>query len=295
MGSDDSLVLCGGIFFALLLTARPSRTTIKEPRYRKNDGLSEPAVLTALVRVMYPEFRVPKTGFKTNASEFKSCKINAGNLPFFRREIEAFDTRVRNDYPTALAHMTELVEQCVEVGGSVGRDRLLVAALLDLIEQDKTIPDTDLFYIAENGHPVTKAQMRKMTSFCLPAFLLGIWHYIVVNRHEQNTLGRATFDKLCPPNNGKPRVYEGDLGEHFDRKIKLTMPNLEASEPGATTHDGEEIIEAEIVDDDPGADDLSESSQASHSQVPPPVFISYGANATQIHNVGVLTINQGGR
>jgi len=45
-----------------------------------------------------------------------------------------------------------------------------------------------------------------MYKVCLPAFLLGVWHFIVVNRKD-NKIGQDTYDIWCPENDRGPREY----------------------------------------------------------------------------------------
>jgi len=298
MGNDDYPVLTGGTFFALVLEARPTRSKAKTYGHGQPEDMSETGLLAGLLRVMKPGYKSPsnRSAMQVNTSEYKTCKNNGSNLPFFPHEISAFDAQVRDDYPVALEHMREFVDSFIDISGSLNRDEWLVKALLDLIDQDKTIPDSDLFYINENGDPVTKAQMREMTSFCLPAFLLGIWHYLVVNRHDQNTNGRTTFERLCPPNNGQPRIYRGYLGDDLKRPILVAM-TLKAA--AASAENDDDVVEAEIVDDD--ADDQEPSKAAQSGAEPqliqtPVAFITNsGHNPTFIHNTGVLNIDQRGR
>jgi hypothetical protein len=206
--------LCRGTFFTLELEARKAKT--------------ETEMHAGLIRIVHPEFRAPESEklFKTNTSDIKLCKNNGGALAFTDMEIWAFDRRVKHDYGTVLARMVDYINQFIDVGGSVKRDEWLVRALLDLIIRDDSIDDDDVFYALGDGAPITKSALRTATEICFPAFLLGVWHFAVVSRRD-NTIGRETIDRWCPPNNRNPRAYTGDMGAGVTREIKLTFPTLD--------------------------------------------------------------------
>ncbi len=293
-------VLCGGTFFTLLLEARQARSGKKEQLYGKKDGLSEPETLAGLLRVMYPEYKQPsgESVFRTNTSDYKTCKNNGGNLPFFGQEISAFDKRVKSDYQAVLVSMCAFVKDFIEVGGSVKRDEWLVKALIDLIDSDQSVMDTDAFYVCEDGQPLTKTALRLMASFCFPAFLLGVWHFAIVCRAD-NTVGCATFNEWCPQNNRKPRTYTGTMGEKYaDRNIVLTMPAVDKSavDASATTienglyeeYSGETYYE-EQPKPNPKPTTINQTINA------PAVFFNSGANVMQINNTGTINIDRGGK
>lgn len=286
--------LCGGTFFTLLLEARQARSGKKEQLYGKRDGLSEPETLAGLIRVMYPEFTQPsgELTFRTNTADYKACRNNGGNMPFFDREIKAFDNRVKSDYRTALALMCKFINRYIEVGGSVKRDEWLVKALLDLIDNDQSIGNADAFYVCESGQALTKVSLRSVTTLCLPAFLLGVWHFAVVCRQD-NTVGKDTFDEWCPPNNHNPRAYTGTMGDSITRSITLTMPEMFESEDEATaTTENEPNTECNEPYVKPPT-----SNPAPHTTTQiinsPAVFFNSGANGIQINNTGILNIDRG--
>lgn len=287
-------ILCGGTFFTLLLEARKARTGKREQLRGKRDGLSEPETLIGLVRVMYPEYKEPsgRSTFRTNTADYKACRNNGSNLPFFDQETRAFDNCVRSDYQTALARMCGFVDQFIEVGSSVKRDEELVKALLDLIDTDQSIKDQDAFFACESGQPLTKAFLRSVTSICLPAFLLGVWHFVVVYR-QNNTAGKDTFDEWCPPNNGSTRVYTGTMGRGITRTITVTVAETTDSEKRSDTNPGYSDPYANEISDNAAAESSSQTIN-NHGFI----FQQFGKNNKQIvGNIDTLVINNdwGGR
>ena len=139
--------------------------------------------------------------------------------------------------------MCIFVDSFIETGTKLQKDVRLVKALIDLIEQDDSINDSVEFMVGENGDAVRKDQLRNQKRVCLPSFLLGIWHFIVVNR-KNNKVGQLTYDTWCPENGGGAREYEGSMGE--DISIELDVYTLKAEDE---TEDTEQ--EAEVVEDQP--------------------------------------------
>lgn len=225
MAHSTHPVLCGGTYFALVLEARAQRTSRRSRYEGEKDGLSQTDTLAGLGRVVYPEYDPPKNKrtFTTNVNAYKSCTDDGGNLSFlFQEAATAFDERVRKDYPKALQAMCSFVDRFLEVGTSIKKEERLVNALLELIETDAGIDDNQEFFICSDGKGVTKSTLRLMSDFALQPLLLGVWHFVVVNRQD-NKSGKNTFEAWCPPRGGAERKYEGNMGDGIIRKINVEV------------------------------------------------------------------------
>lgn len=188
--------LCGGTFFTLVLQALRQRMKAREHYKGESDGLSDPEVLMGLIKVINPDFQeVDRKALKSKANEYKACKTSGGiYLPFGdTQEIRAFDERVKTNYRGALNDMICFVNDFLDLGESVGKATQLVRALVDLIQQDKTIGNSEAFFTRLDGLKMKKAALGGLTDVCFPSFLLGVWHYAVVNRKD-NTVGKQTYN-----------------------------------------------------------------------------------------------------
>ena len=202
---------------------------------------------------MVPDLKRPaKTREDTvqgNTTEFKICKTAGGKgyYPFSNRQSKkAFDDRVKGYYAEALKAMCDFVKNFIWVKGSDKQDVNLVKALLDLIERDDSINNSQVFYIMPDGKPVTKQRIDQIDGedVCLESFLLGVWHYAIMRR-EGNTIGKATMNEWCPSKGGAPREYEGHMGENLSRNIRLTyLGDVEVPDQDEEI----EHIEAEVVE-----------------------------------------------
>ena len=285
--------LCGGTFFTLVLQALRQRMNAREHYDGDSDGLSDPEVLVGLIRVINPAYTDPgKEKLKTIANNFKQ----GGNsrsvyFPFHDDQvINAFDQTVRVNYQTALNGMIGFVNDFLDMSEPVHKDVNLVRAVVDLIQQDQTIEATDEFYVGPNGEKKKKAALGDLKEVCLPSFLLGVWHYVVVNRKDNN-IGKKTYEIWFPSAGGGQRKYTAHMGEGIlDSLTTYTV-------------DTKETITAEVVDE-PIEDDVSD---AAGQDTPPvtqqmvnnnPTFFNInisGGNNSFYQHVDKLTINNGGK
>lgn len=222
---NDYPRLCGGTFLTLVLQALKQRTSARGHLEGESDGLANPEVLSGLIRVINPDFKTPKkTTFNTNTSDYIKCKIASGTyFPFDDpATIEAFDRRVKSDYKNALKYMSDFVDTFIDVGTATGKDIILTKAIIELIDADKSITGQEEFYSCEDGRVLTKTELVRMKEVCLPAFLLGIWHYIII-KVKKNTVGKDTYASWHkPPTTPRGKwTFIGPNGDSVVRDIKV--------------------------------------------------------------------------
>ena len=291
-------MLCGGTFFSLVLEARKQRTSKRSQRASELDGLSQPETLAGLGRVVNPDYVEPKNkdSFSTNVSDYKSCENSGTNLAFlFNQEVISFDTRVKTRYLEALSTMDDFVQRFLEVGTSTAKEVWLVKALLDLIDADQSIDNDQAFYIGEVGQKITKAALRDMSDFYFQSFLLGIWHFAVVNRKDNNE-GKSTYETWCPSRGGAERKYIGTMGDGIKRSINVTLIEMIGAalkqDPATTVEN-----DAPVENGEPVVEDFSEgaASTTSNQTVNHPfVFHQYGNNSIQVGSIETIVINNSG-
>lgn len=295
MTNNDYPRLWGGTFFILVLQALRQRMKAREHYKGESDGLKDPNVLVGLIKVINPDYQEPSgDALKGKTNDFKSCKTSTGQyLPFGDTvEVEEFDSRVQTAYASALGQMDNFVGQFLETGTAVKKDERLVKALIDLIQQDKSIDAEEEFYILETGEKIKKAALGDLTTVCLPAFLLGVWHYVVVNRKD-NQVGKDTYNQWCPLAGGGPRAYKGSMGKSITQEVSVYT----------NTNVADEVIIEDVEDGDPNddigsTDDFSEQAQSTQGAYPVvnnnPLFIQQNGDGNVVMpNYGAITINFG--
>ena len=250
MTNERQYRLCGGTFFTLLLQARKQRMGVREHYKGMSDGMADPILLMALAEIAIPDYRVPDasmmTTVKSATSRYKSCQANGGTyFPFADVSVVAsFDERVKNDYCRCLSAMNSYVEDYIDVCGETKKDEYLVKALVEVIASDATIDKNQPFYVCEDGSVQTKAQICAASELCLQAFLLGIWHYIIL-KVQDNKVGADTYNEWCPSRGHAPRDYTAALGENSTRAITLLYSAAQEADNEDTFTP---IIDAEIVE-----------------------------------------------
>ena len=269
--------LCGGTFFTLVLQALRQRMNAREHYDGDSDGLSDPEVLVGLIKVINPAYSDPgKEKLKTIANNYKQGgNSHSAYFPFHDDQvINAFDQTVRTDYQAALNGMIRFVNQFLDLSEPVHKDVNLVRALVDLIQQDQSIESETEFYVGQNGEKKKKAALGDLKEVCLPSFLLGVWHYVVVNRQD-NSIGKKTYDVWCPSAGGGQRKYTAHMGEGILDDLTINYADIvEKAETDA------EPVETIIIDDVP--------EQPVQQTVNNPFvfnFNQYGNNGTQIGHV----------
>jgi len=252
--------LCGGIFLVLLTEAKGKAASRRQLRSGKKDKVSNRNILEGLIQLVMPSFRQPAAGrtFEGDTTDYRACKVSYGvNLPFDDDvEIAAFDKRVKTQYMTVLKEMDEFIDNFLRTD-SEERMRWLIQALLILLEKDMLIaPDTP-FYLSET--PINKSELLTLDNHCLSSLLLGVWHFIVMNRPD-NEAGRATFEALherADEMNARWKFKQG-FGQKYPRGFEFELfsgyEGEEAEEYGgeikeAPADEAEaELVDVEIID-----------------------------------------------
>ena len=286
-----SPVLCGGTFFTLLLQAAKQGLNERK-KWGKSTEFTERDVFGALVKVAIPTYENPSDAenFKSVVSAYKSCNTSkSGRLPMHEQaNVTTFSNRITSNYQASLSDMTALIETYIDFEG---KGDWLTRALLGLVCEDKSINETDLMYIRQDGQAILKSDLHNFTDVNFSALVLGIWHFIVVNRAD-NSIGKATYDKWCKP--GKTRntrePFKSDIGRNITRSFNLFMP-IQSDNGDAVVDEDPFTRYRKPFSEEPAPDPISgTTTQIINS---PAVFFNSGANATQINNTGTLNMDRG--
>lgn len=246
--------LCGGIFYALLLEARPQRTNYSEHLRGDTDGLSETNMMVNLCRVVNPDYKTPskQDSFETTVSKYKSCIISRSAYVIITetKEKRAFNAQVQNNYPDALKAMCEFVDYFIDNGVVTAGYKTLVANLVELILLDDTIDNEQEFCICANGSMVKKKDLPGLLQIDLQPFLLGVLNYISKTQTD-NRVGAETYNTWWPSVNGE-RCFAGDFGSGYKLDADILLLNNEGI-PAIES----DTVEAEVIEGIPTSEDFS--------------------------------------
>lgn len=298
---ESSDRLTAGTFFVLLQEALPFRAKARDTLAGESDGLSNPEILAGLIRIVSPNFQPPSAGksFNQNTSQLRNCK-NDGNTTYmpvggedFANE---FNNLIDNNLPQVLARTRDFVDRFIDVDSKGLR---LVQMLGTVINRDVAITNNQVVAFLLDGSRLTKAQLGDTKEICLESLFLGVWKY-VSNPTVRNTSGQSTFDRWHLPTSIPNATRRFDLKAfNLDEGWTpvITRYDEDAAETTPTSISGDdEIIEAEIVDDDQARDHsetpTDNNFEKAHAITPHVVFNQYGPNSQQIGSVGTLNIGR---
>jgi len=198
-------ILCGGTFLIQILESKRITATRRQRTQSVSDAFHEQDVLLGLIQIVQPDYIKPAGDtFKTYTTYFKRCAENTPQDLQFADDavVSAFLSRLESDYASVLNDMTGFVNKYIEVGTTRQKDLKLARRLIEMIVNDKgepAIPDNYQFAISKDGTTVPKNELMTVSSIYLPAFLLSIWKFIVMER-KNNSVGAATVSSWSIPN-----------------------------------------------------------------------------------------------
>ena len=231
--NNSKIRLCGGSFFTLLLNARRPRNNTRKKVLSGTDGLSNVEMLAALFRVAFPDYIKPnEESFDTICSNYKSCQISQSQFfPFNDKlRVKYFNEDFLTAYDEFAFRITDFIDKFI----SPTYCTYLVLELLKLIKNDDTIPSNALFYCDQKCTPISKTALLNIPEITVETFILGIWHYIIVNVSNNNILKESYDSWVQDIINDKAKPDTTILGsnssigiKHFDRQldaISFPMP-----------------------------------------------------------------------
>lgn len=219
--SNNVPYLCGGIFFGLILQARKNRVKARDKQKGGSDGLSDADVMKGLVYVVTGE-RINASG-KTLAkatSQYKSCLISDNTYIPFKdtATIQLFDNDLKNKKTDIMSRMSEFTTVFI----NEKKREWLVKAILEVLQNDVTIPDEYVFEY-DKGKVIRKSEVGNVEFVDFPLFLLSILHFILMNR-PNNEKGRDTFEQWFYRESAHAEwKFESNVGSSIKQQINFVL------------------------------------------------------------------------
>lgn len=233
MAKHENMRLCGGTFLVLLFEAKRKGRRTQYGQGRPSEAMSNPDLFGRLVLTVNPDFKKPSgRSFNTFTTEYKMCRDT--DTPYVGltddHYVRQFNEGIKTKYYEKLLFFFTALESAI-LWDTKGP--WLVAALLDLIDADDTIPADAEFHVRPYGQTVTKAELRNIECICIPAFVFGVWHYIIT-KVQDNKVGVHTLDMLlenATENHGE-RKFTSDIGNETLSTINTSVdtPDYELKE-----------------------------------------------------------------
>lgn len=275
MANKKTPYLCGGTFLTQILRARKGLTTSTEHTNGQKESLSEQETFRRLISIYQLSDFYGGTSLKTYTSRYKSCTDSlVAYGQFSDNDLHrAFDEDIKSGHSTALRMMAEFVHEFIEPTLWLQ----LVRCLLGMIKADADIQDDTEFFIAADATAVKAKDICELDHFYIEPFLLGVWHYIIMNRADDNEKGVDTYKEWYPSKGN----YRGTIGNGIIHKISVE------SLPMTPRQDTENTA----TDDAPQAEFIDSGDESAKLQSEPKTYTQYIENATIVNQTGEKNIH----
>ncbi|MDD3175843.1 MAG: hypothetical protein PHU51_05180 [Candidatus Nanoarchaeia archaeon] len=295
MTNDGVPRLCGGTFFTQILQSRKPTVSQRQRTQGESDVFHNEDVLFALLLLVQPDAIKPTgNSFETYTTNYKKCMGSIGEDLRFANEtvMSGFTNRLACEYQAVLDETAAFCFDFIDIRETPQNHVKLVKRLIEIIRDDTSIADDEMFQIGRNGYRVNKKALPKVTEVNLPDFLLSVWAFIALYRKDNN-IGRNTI--VAWSDQRAVGRYTGNDGSSIAQTINVTIP------PVAPTYTKtDEVIEDDpyIEKDEPSAEEPTPDPAPNvTNQIinAPAVFFNSGANVMQINNTGTINIDRGGK
>jgi hypothetical protein len=196
MTKNDVPRLCGGTFFTQLLLSRKPTASKRLRTQGVTDIFHNEDVLFALLQIVQPDSIKPTgNSFETYTTNFKKCDGSIGEDLKFKNEnvISSFKNDLAENYPAKLQKMTSFCVDYIDIRETTREHEKLVKRLIELIHDDSSIDDNEMFRLGNNALSVNKRGLPKTTEINLADFLLSILSFIVTTERRDIALAEIRF------------------------------------------------------------------------------------------------------
>ena len=217
INKHDQMYLCGCVLFFLLLQSVKPNGNARSHISGNHDEHSDPIVMNELIRTFTgDDYSISAK----DTSQYKDGKTEGTkNIPFNDCvKISVYQKLINNNYLLALDRMKVFIDKHFDRQTS----EWFVGAVLEIIQKDDSISDSQKLYTMANGKAITIGQLLKNKSFELEPFLVGILFFVLSERRGENKKGVATLNILGKKENRKPRVFSSDIGQMTAKKITVS-------------------------------------------------------------------------
>lgn len=256
MTKDDVPRLCGGTYFTQILLSRRNTVSQRQRTQGVTDIFRNEEVLFALLQIVHPDAVKPAgSSFETYTTNFKKCDGSIGEDLRFNNEnvISLFKNNLAENYSAKLHKMTSFCVDYIDIRETTREHEKLVKRLIELIRDDSSIDDCEMFCVGNNALSVNKRALPQITEISLPDFLLSILAFIVTTERRDNSIGKETIAAWYHNPSVKGR-YNGLDGASIEHDVAVFIPVLSDSSVPAEDDAGKEMnatnndVESDVAD-----------------------------------------------
>lgn len=277
MENEKIPYLCGGTFLTQILRARKELSTSTEHTKGQKESLSEQETFRRLISIYQLSDFLGGTSLKPYTSKYKNCSDSlVAYGQFSDNDLHrAFDEDIKSNDSIARVMMAEFVQEFINPSSY----NQLVRCLLDIIENEtgSGIKPDDEFFITADATSTKAKNLNTVDHFYIESFLLGVWHYIIMNRADDNKKGAATYQQWFPSKGN----YRGTVGNGITRVITVESIPVLSSE-------NLDSRKSETTNDEPHVD-VIDSAEESESKTE--TFTQHIEHATIVNQKGEKNIH----
>ena len=275
MAKEKTPYLCGGTFLTQILRVRKELTSSAEHTNGQKESLSEQETFRRLISIYQLSDFFGGTSLKPYTSKYKSCTDSlVAYGQFSDNDLHrALDEDIKDRHSKALRMMAEFVQEFLDPALWLQ----LVRCLLDMIENDDAILANDEFFITPDSSATKAKDISNIDHFYIESFLLGVCHYIIINRADDNEKGADTYKQWYPSKGN----YRGTVGNGIIRELKIESVPLDI------LHDADSF-EGTPTDDEPQVEVIDSDST---TQEDSKTYTQYIEHATIVNQKGEKNVH----
>lgn len=137
----------------------------------------------------------PKQQYINSASKFRNAELIIGKsryVPFNSDGLVlCFNNQMKNNYQSVYHKAVQFARRYFDDNASP-RNIVLIQKILYYILNDDSIGDDQEFYISSDGSPITKSKLKELSEIEFEAFILGIWHYLIISQRLKANINSVT-------------------------------------------------------------------------------------------------------
>ena len=250
---ENAPYLCGSFFYGLLLHVKSDGVSPREHKKGIKDTVNASDIFWGLSSLLDADAPYPTPDY---CSKYLKGEIPKRTVYLSVDDaylVESFDQRVKNHYADELQLMHDNVVRCLK--DSDDARRWLAQTLMRVIHDDDTLNEKE-FYCRKDGTPINRDDLLKQSSVCLEALLLGIWHFLIINRKERDdSVWPDMFERYFEHEPQRPwDVRQGVLKPWTtvtDVPVYKQTVSQDSTDKENEENSETEYVEAEIVDEEP--------------------------------------------
>ncbi len=172
--------LCGPTFFSLIVA-------------NKKKDISDPSLMQNFLSIFQNTYKPDESTVKSTTSQYRNCNLT-GSSSWIEFHNTNYINKINHEYETEYYVLlkninTFLIDNIIDKASII----LLGKQILELIINDDSISNEQVFKIKSNKEEISKSELLNLNRYKIDSLFLGVWMYILNNRKD-DSIGKKTID-----------------------------------------------------------------------------------------------------